>query len=199
MPDYLETLLVVNRIDHHVPIDVDAVLDWECLKKVVFWQKRWPSNKKRREINNTWVGKMLYSSWPAVSTTNTSYSWPCTWLVRLSWEIVRKSWLLPSLSCWTCFQWWGRTSQQIGPEKSRAKNSISQDQDDILAGCPTVHPPTQWGPPRPQWWQHRQPPEQTGWRGWTCRRILSPSRQSSSALKAFLILQATGASAKDYI
>ena len=156
MPDYLETLLVVNRIDHHVPIDVDAVLDWECLKKVVFWQKRWPSNKKRREINNTWVGKMLYSSWPAVSTTNTSYSWPCTWLVRLSWEIVWKSWLLPSLSCWTCFQWWGRTSQQIGPE-------------------------------------------QTGWRGWTCRRIVSPSRQSSSALKAFLILQATGASAKDYI
>ena len=37
---------------------------------------------------------MLYSSWPAVSTTNTSYSWPCTWLVRLSWENVR------SLGCY---------------------------------------------------------------------------------------------------
>ena len=27
----------------------------------------------------TWVGNMLYSSWPAVSTTKTSYSCPCTW------------------------------------------------------------------------------------------------------------------------
>ena len=30
-----------------------------------------------------WVGKMLYSSWPAVSTTNTSYYWPCTFIVLL--------------------------------------------------------------------------------------------------------------------